>query len=138
MSAPQGPRESTRGSRGRGRGRGSSQPRDIRGDGRARPSFRQPPVTTNSKSAPSQPFKPTSRQNGIRTRSPRGSSTPSSTRRGRTDTTPRSTERLNFGSRTETWRNPTVEPSSSYQNRMSDLFQTVWTPNPKILTGGYP
>jgi len=138
MSTPQGPRESTRGSRGRGRAHGGPQTRDSRGDGRARPSFRQTPTTTTSTSTISQPFKPTSRQNGIRTRPPRGGSALPSTRQGRAGTTPRPAPRVSSGSRTETWRNPVVEPSSSYQKRMSDLFQTVWTPHSEILTGGYP
>ncbi len=141
MSASQGPRESSRDSRGRGRvrARGAFQSRDMRGDGRARHIFRQPPTAPASASAsPQSSRSQASKQNSIRTSSPRNGGTLSSTPRGRGQTLARSAPSITSGSRKETWHNPLREPTGSYQKHMGDLFETVCTPNSEILTGRYP
>ena len=127
MSAPQGPRGASRG-RGQGRARSNggrlrdgSGDEQTRGDARrSQPSARRAASTRPSAPAPKQQAMQTvhaniSWRNGATTKIPQtGSHTSLDVSQFPTTNTA-----------DQSWRDPTIEGTSTYQKRMSELYQTV-------------
>lgn len=118
MSAPQGLREVSR-VRGRGRVRGTLRSRDGRSDRGENPFERQFTTSSTYANGNAKQLKPPAKQNGIRTKSPRTSTSPPSKARGQSDTLSTLAHGSDNGTRGGNLRNPVME------TRMSDRYQTV-------------
>lgn len=132
MSAPRAPRGPIR-SRGRGTVRGGPSSRNNSDDeskkGNARRS-RFGTATSSPISSAGKQLKPSSMPNGFHV--PRSGKSTSSTSGNRSQhrSSPILGRPASPASSDQSWRDPTIEGNSSYQKRMSELYQTVCYPTP--------
>ena len=119
MSAPQGPR-SRSASRARGNARAGVKSRAAAHGGRERQSIKRAPTNATTSRQPSHHLKPPPDQDPQYNKSWRNPSSLSSAFQSHAGKMSNVSD--------ESWRNPAVEDSRTYKQRMSDLYQTVCIP----------
>lgn len=126
MSAPQGPRATRSGSRGRGSSRGGPHSKVPKNGEEDRSVGQRSPSNAQTGNGPKRQLQPRANPNQILNKSWRSPSPVTSAILSHAG-------KISNSSGTD-WRNPAKQDSGTYKKRMSELYQTVRDRSPELLT----